>query len=430
MWKRILALSLAVLMMIMTAACAGDGGQQTAEDQEILVWMPSLAPDGNDKEVWGGIVKPFEEENNVKVNFEFISWKDYEAKYASGIQMGNGPDVGYLYVEMFPDYIDAGLVEPIEDYLTQEDRDDYLYLEAGKIWDRVYGLPLSIGNPVALFYNQDILDSIGESAPETWEDVRRIAQKATADTDGDGKIDQWGLAQGWGQSFSQDLNWNWYSFVFQAGGDLFDEKGRVIMDQEPAVEAATFLYDLKNTDHALPEDCMAQTNSEMFANYFITGKAAMSFGGVNLANAQLLDGKDSDFEYGFTLKLKNKIESTRCGLDQMVVMSAAPDKELAAKLIKYMTGPVGNGQWHQVTQGAPVSRSEENHAFPMLKEALEGNEDIVRPLTPALRAPQVYEYLWKALQEMMNGNSTPEETMKDVTEYGNSLPYERQSDSE
>ena len=431
-WKQALCCVLASAMLILPACSNQESGGSDASGgdgstQELSVWLPAKAPDGNDKEIWTEIVKPFEEEHNVTINFEFISWSDYEAKYASGIQLGNGPDVGYLYIEMSPDYIDAGLVEELTPYLTEEDYEEYLYLEEGKIWGKTYGLVLDLGNPVAVFYNLDILNELGEEPPETWDDLRRIAQKATRDTDGDGVIDQWGLAQGWGQTFSQDLNWNWYSFIYQAGGDIFDEDGKVILDQEPGIRTATFLNDLKNTDHVLPDDCMSQTNSEMFANYFVTGKAAFSIGGINPSNAALLEDKEAPFEYGFTMRLADKTTGTRCGMDQLMVMSAAEDKELAAELVKFMAGPVGGGAWHEAINYPPTCKSEESHTFPMMEEALAQSDGVLRQLTPALRAPQVYEYLWKTLQDMMNGNISPEEAMKSVTEYGNSLPYERSS---
>lgn len=55
-------------------------------------------------------------------------------------------------------------------------------------------------------------------------------------------------------------------------------------------------------------------------------------------------------------------------------------------------------------------------------EAVESS--VIRPIKAARRATEVYDYLWKDLQEMMNGSMTPEEAMKDVTEYANSLDYQ------
>ena len=51
----------------------------------------------------------------------------------TGINAGEGPDVGYMYVEMFPTYIDSGAVADMADYLTDEDYETYLYLEKGQM---------------------------------------------------------------------------------------------------------------------------------------------------------------------------------------------------------------------------------------------------------------------------------------------------------
>lgn len=106
----------------------------------------------------------------------------------TGINAGEGPDVGYMYVEMFPTYIDSGAVADMADYLTDEDYETYLYLEKGQMMGGQYGFPFVTGNPFIMYYNKDILDSLGETAPETWENFRRICEKATKDTDGDGEL--------------------------------------------------------------------------------------------------------------------------------------------------------------------------------------------------------------------------------------------------
>ena len=121
--KRIGTTGLATVLTLSMAACGGQsagsdpsaaptqGGSEGESTKVLEVWLPAKATDGNDAEIWDEVVAPFEEEHNVDVTFQFISWKDYEAKYSSGISTGTGPDVGYMYVEMFPTYIDAGAVE-------------------------------------------------------------------------------------------------------------------------------------------------------------------------------------------------------------------------------------------------------------------------------------------------------------------------------
>ena len=79
-WARWVNLALAGALCLSLAACGS--GQGGAEDgvKQLDVWLPATAADGNDAELWAGVVADWEAENNAKVNFQFISWKDYEAK--------------------------------------------------------------------------------------------------------------------------------------------------------------------------------------------------------------------------------------------------------------------------------------------------------------------------------------------------------------
>lgn len=412
------------------AGCGGKTSEKKDEKKEksdtLEVWLPAKL-NGEDEAVWKEISEPFEKEHNVEVNFQFISWKDYEAKYSSAVSTGTGPDVGYMYVEMLPTYIDSNAIEELDSYLTEEDYENYTVLgDQYKIFGKNYGI--AQGGPEAvltMFYNKDILTSIGEKEPETWEDVLRIAKKATLDTDGDGTIDQYGIAQGWGQTFYQDLNWNWYSFLYQSGGEIFDDEGKCTLDSKEAIETAQFLYDLKNTENVLPEDTMSLQNSEAFEKYFLQGKAAIGFtGGGSSTFAQL---GESGFDFGFSYELQgnNGDKGVRASVDQLVLMSAAEDKDLAFEFIKYATGPEGGAKYHELAKAAPNMKNQEWYGVPEMEDSyLKAMENgTIRPIKAARRATEVYDYLWKELQEIMNGQTTPEEAMKTVTDYANNLDY-------
>lgn len=330
-------------------------------------------------------------------------------------------------MEMYPTMIDAGAVEDLTPYLTDEDYAIYTVLnERNQIFGKPYGIALGgVSSSTSIFYNQDILDAIGEKAPETWEDVRRIAEKATQDTNGDGKIDQYGLAQGWGQTFYQDLNWNWYSFVWQAGGDMFDETGKCIIDSPEGVTAAQFLYDLKNTYKALPEDAMSLTNAEAFTNYFLEGKAALTFAMCSTGNFDMLD--KAGLNYGFSIQLQGDggNQGNWAGADQLALFSASENKDLAMELIRYVTGPEGGPKMHEMSKSAPCTNTGEPYYGPaQTKEVMaEYGDTCVRPLTAARRAPEVYDYTWKTLQEMMNGGLSPEDAMAKIAGFANDMDY-------
>ncbi|MEG2893078.1 MAG: extracellular solute-binding protein, partial [Clostridium sp.] len=148
--KRFARLLSALLIVVFTlTAFVGCGSEKKEEaaggTKSLTVWLPPIGPD--DKPVWEGIFKKFEEENNVKVKLEIIPWQNYPEKYATAIQSGQGPDVGYMYAEMFPQFIKMGAVEDLTKRFTDEDFKNYTYLDASKMMGGMYGLPIEAANP-------------------------------------------------------------------------------------------------------------------------------------------------------------------------------------------------------------------------------------------------------------------------------------------
>ena len=170
---------------------------------------------------------------------------------------------------------------------------------------------------------------------------------------------------------------------------------------------------------------MSLTNSEAFEKYFLSGEAAIGF--VSAGSSMFEQLTENNINYGFTYELKgnNGSMGARASVDQLVLMSAAEDKELAFEFIKYVTGKEGGEKYHELTKSNPNMKEQKWYGLeeveePYIKAVGEGT---IRPITAARRAPEVYDYLWKELQEMMNGSVTPEDAMKDVAEYANSLDY-------
>ena len=93
-------------------ADAGSESPAQTKEQTLTLWMPPFGTEESlDKEVWGKILEPFEQEHNVEVSIEIVPWSNYEEKYLTGISSGQGPDVGYMYMEMINDYIESESIE-------------------------------------------------------------------------------------------------------------------------------------------------------------------------------------------------------------------------------------------------------------------------------------------------------------------------------
>ena len=198
MKKKLISTLLCTSMVAALAAgCGGgdgdsEGGGDAKGDSDkttLTMWLPPLDEDTENN--FKPLLADFEEENNCEVKMELIPWASYEEKWSTAISGGEGPDIGYMYAEMYPTYISSGAVVDLTDMMEDADYDEYLYLDRGEMMGGLYGIPIVTGVPFVLYYNQEILDSLEETAPETWEDFARICEKATKDTDGDGEIDQY-----------------------------------------------------------------------------------------------------------------------------------------------------------------------------------------------------------------------------------------------
>ena len=403
-----------------TEAQATDTSTQTVEEKsELVLWLPPIGED--DAPIWEPIIQEYEKEHNVEVTLEIIPWDNYPEKYATAIAAGNGPDVGYMYAEMFPQFIEMGAVEDLTPYLSEKDHENYIYINDGKMLDGLYGLGIEAANPAVLYYNKDILESLGEEPPVNWEDFRRIAKAATQDTDGDGQVDQWGFAQGWGRPMFGDLNWNWYGFLWQAGGELYNEDLKTVrFNDQHGLKAATLLHNLKFEDQVLPPNHMSKTNKEMLTTTFAEGDAAFCIW-LSSAAGEILDKNFEGLNYDFVLSLEDEAKGTFASVDQLTLMSAAEDKTLAFGLMQHLLSAPSMTAFHEYHPRAPISMDEPYQGDPRLQEIVETQNGVYRPLIVAPHGVEVYDQLWKELQTMMAGEKSPQEALDDAANWSNAL---------
>lgn len=180
--KKVVACLLAATMTAgMLAGCGGSSGSSDSSSSsggkdKLTFWFPTFASaDGEvtDEEFWNEKMDAFEEENNCEVNVEIIPWDNYEEKYLTGVNSNDGPDVGYLYMEMFYDYIDMGALADIDEYFTDDEKANYLYYDLGNIQGGQYALPVVVGNPRLLAANMDILKEAGvDAVPTNWDELK------------------------------------------------------------------------------------------------------------------------------------------------------------------------------------------------------------------------------------------------------------------
>lgn len=424
--KKLLSILLSIAMVTLlltgcgkteTTASSGTGGSTpTGEKTDMLLWLPPYATGGEalDQEWWTETLAPWAEENNVNLTIEITHWGNYEEKYLTAFSSGQGPDVGYMYLEMYNDFIDMGALEPLDAYFTEEEISNYLYYDLGNVKGAQYTLPFIVGNARILYFNMDILNEAGVTElPTTWQDLVDVCTQVK-EANLEGVIP---FAQEWADPAIGALNNLFYPYLWQAGGDIFNENGEVALtENDAAVKAAQFLYDLRYTYEILPDESMSMTGNDI-RDQFAAGNVAVASMSANVAS--IFD--EAGINWDFVPSLEDETKATWIAADSLIMNAASENKELAASLMKHITSPAIMEKFHsELSAFPPISKGEKYLDNERFKD-LYADDTYLHTLPVAPNSFKVMDSLYKNLQLMMLGDLTPEQAIQQTVDYASSM---------
>lgn len=422
MRKKLISIALCCTMIVGALAGCGSSGKENREGDTttITMWMPPL--DDNTKQSFGNLLENFEEENNCNVEIELIPWDTYEEKWSTALSGGESPDIGYFYAEMYANYITSGIVQELSDFVTEEDYNEYLYLDRGEMMGGLYGIPIVTGVPFVLYYNKDILNELGEKVPETWDDFKRICKEATQDTDGDGKMDQYGYAVGLNSGDMSNLymlNAYVYSWLWQAGGDIYNDDYKTVrFNDEAGQKAIEFFVSLKDY---MPENVLSLAGTEAFSTIFGQGKAAFGVTRSNQnQNAQFAETY-KDLNWGYVTSLKGEQYGTFGATDCLSILSSSEHKEMAMKLIKYICGSEFMTEYHKIAPGAPLTKSEAYTGESEMERIVTEDKDKWRGLQVGPCGSEILENYASEIQAIIEGKKGVKQALNDAATFANGV---------
>lgn len=408
MSKKLIALALILVMVLgMLAGCGGSKSEGTS----LTLWMAPMA--GSDAEVtdaefWTEVTEAFGKENNCTVKVEIIPWDSYEEKYLTGVTSSDGPDIGWLYMEMFYDYIEMGALADLDSYFTDAEKDNYLYYDLGNIQGGQYALPFVVGNPRVLLGNKAVLEQAGVTAmPTTWEELAAACDAVLEKCPGVTP-----LVQDWGNPHYGSLNEIYWPYFWSAGGEIVDAEGNLTIDSAEGLKATELLNDMNKKGYLGANPTACDDVKAPFDN----GEAAFVF----MATGNALQLANADWDYVTTLKGPQDAE-TFVAADSLVMFESCKNKELAAKLLKYLTSTEVMSKYHQtITDQPPITADEDYTGSEVFANLFTNDADMLRSLPVFKGASSLYDSLYKNIQAMMLGEMTPEEVLSKTTEYYNS----------
>ena len=237
-WKRIIAVGLVISLLSV-------GFVIYPKQQKIVLTFGMFAgnkwdvPDDNCYQMIDQVIKEFEKEYpNVTIKYESGVMKDDYSEWLSQKALkGDLPDVFMVLPEDFSIFSSVGMLKNLDSY-TKIDKafkkSNYYEgsYDAGTYKGTQYALPYE-SVPTLMLVNKTLLKKEHIKMPGnhwTWDDFYKICQKVTKDTDGDGRLDQFGV-----------YNYKWNDATLSNGGTLFNQSGtKCNLSSEPIENAILF----------------------------------------------------------------------------------------------------------------------------------------------------------------------------------------------
>lgn len=234
-WKRLVAVGL-VLSILAIALVIVPKEKKTVLTFGMFAGNQWDVPDDNCYKIIDETIKEFKKEYpNVEIKYDSgILKNDYSEWISQKALAEKMPDVFMVLPEDFNTFASVGILKDLDSLIAKDEEfhsDDY-YKEsfrAGEFGGKQYALPYE-SVPTLMFVNKTLLKKEGIQIPDnhwTWEDFYKICKKVTKDTNGDGKIDQFGV-----------YNYEWENAVYSNGGKLFNKAGTECNLTSEAVENA------------------------------------------------------------------------------------------------------------------------------------------------------------------------------------------------
>lgn len=189
-----LLFSLAIVLMMVLAACGGDSEGDTDSDasgdsngsdsngEEKTIEFMHLWPEGSSKqhyEIVNSIIDEYESDNEgVTVDVEILGNEQYKEKLKVLSTSNELPDVGMTWAAGFLDpYVDGDMFASLDDIVDGPLKDQFVAgtVEAYQKEDTTYGLPLEL-NITPIYYNKAIFDEHGIEEPQTYEELKGAIQ--------------------------------------------------------------------------------------------------------------------------------------------------------------------------------------------------------------------------------------------------------------
>ncbi|HVC33668.1 MAG TPA: extracellular solute-binding protein [Chloroflexota bacterium] len=224
------------------------------------------------------LIKDYQVKNpNVDVKYEFLTWTDGSQKVTVQLAAGTPPDTMFSYFS--PTWINTGYVQPVDEYLTADDRKDFgdTTLAAYTYKGKLYGFPIwkqlwNISGNQALLEAGSVKWQDIQAKGWTYDDYATAAKTLTLPSGKTGQP-QWGLVFNgtWNNGGLPEM---WELWNQNSGIDyVLDGNGKFLYDNPLSLDNLKRIVSYYSSLKISPPDNPAFQTTKM-QQYFDTWQAA------------------------------------------------------------------------------------------------------------------------------------------------------------
>ena len=382
------------------SAGSDSGGGDSVVDFPNWVWgSQDNAP------YWKALKAEFEAENaGIRLTDEVVPGGEYQDKMFTLLSAGSPPDLVTPFDPQMRAWADAGLLEPLDPWLTKAGYDLESFVPANQIAKgsdgKIYGV-IYVSNPRVLFVNRKLLERNGLKAPTTPAEVLAMARKLR-----DKSAQQFGFATMSASAASFPTYGELVPIVKSFGGDFVSD-GKATANGTETVKALEFIENLL-ADDLIPA---GQTETD-YREGFAQGKiASIVCGAFVMTTVKAKNPKAfADFD---AVPMPFGSERTTAANGFFAIPKKAKDKDAAAKVIlkaledKWQKNLV-EMSWQVPARPGMVSKDflAQHSWFQTMVDAVPHAESLA-PVGHEKVAPQIQDTVTKHYQQMLLTDSTP-----------------------
>ncbi len=247
-----------LLCIVMTSGC-----QRKADPNHIVIWHQMRV---DEREILEAQLEEFMKLNpGVTAEQIYKETEELRSGFIVASIAGQGPDLVYGPSDMVGPFEVMNIIVPLEDLFEKEFLDSFIPMGLTRYKGHVYQMADKLGNHLALVYNKKMLPA----PPQTDEELIAVGKRITADTNGDGRSDIYGLTWNYTEPFF------FIPFMTGFGGWVMTEDGVPTLDSPGTIDGLKFIRDLRDTYKIIPGEADYNIADLLFKD----GKSAMIING-------------------------------------------------------------------------------------------------------------------------------------------------------